>query len=132
MNIQTRGAGKTFRGNLSTIAKWAESEDDPVGLTNNVVRRAFIAKEVICAVLKKDQVLHFETRMGFDGANYAQQAFAKHGPCRVAFYEANEAQMWREIRWKNANVGTLYRRPSFMTLSPENVPEQLRLAAMLL
>lgn len=103
-----------------------------MNLSNNVVRRAHIAKEVICAVLRKDEVLHFETRMGFDGANYAQQAFNKYGPCRVAFYEGNEAQMWREIRWKNSNVGTLYRRPSFMTLSPEKVPEQLRLAAMLL
>lgn len=106
--------------------------EDPMALTTNVVRRADIKQEVICAVLKDNESVHFENRMGFNGAHYALQAHAKFGKCRVVFYEANEAQSWREIRWKNANVGTLYKRPSFITLTADQVPDNLRLAAMLL
>ena len=106
--------------------------EDPMNLYNNVVRRAHIKQEVLCAVLKNGESVHFENRMGFNGAEYARQAFKKFGKCRVIFYAANEGQMWRELRWKNANVGTMYRRPSFITLGSSEVPNNLQLAAMLL
>ena len=109
-----------------------DEEKDPMNTRNHVVARAHIKQEVLCAVLQNGETVHFENRMGFNGAEYALQAFAKFGKCRVIFFEANEAMAWREIRWKNANVGTLYRRPSFSTLEGNKVPENLQLAAMLL
>lgn len=99
---------------------------------NHVVARAYIKQAVLCAVLQNGESVHFETQEGFNGAEYARQAFKKFGKCRVIFYEANDDKTWREIRWKNANVGTTYRRPSFITLEGSEVPDNLQLAAMLL
>lgn len=109
-----------------------QSKDDPMALKNHVVARAYIKQEVLCAVVRNGESLHFETRKDFNSAEYAKRAFKKFGTCRVVFYEANEANMWREIRWKNANVGTMYKRPSFNMLNADKVPENLQLAAMLL
>lgn len=132
-----RGSAKTLtnmahRGYAANLQVFDDVEDDPMAFTNNTVRRAHIKQEVLCAVMRDGVSLHFESRMGFNAAEYAKQAHKKFGPCRVVFFEANEAQMWREIRWKNANVGTMYKRPSFITLGAEHVPDNLRLAAMLL
>ncbi|AXC36483.1 hypothetical protein HOT57_gp39 [Pseudomonas phage phCDa] len=106
--------------------------EDPMALNNHVVSRAHIKAEVICAVLQNGDAVHFESRQGFNGGEYAKQAFQKFGKCRVIFYQPNDHHMWREVRWKNANVGTLYRRPSFKTLSDADVPDHLQVAAMLL
>lgn len=132
-----RGSGKTmtraiYQGYKARMQVFDDEENDPMNTRNNVVARAHITKEVLCAVLKDEQTVHFENRMGFNGAEYARQAFQKFGKCRVIFYEANDAQTWRELRWKNANVGTMYRRPSFINLLKEKVPQNLQLAAMLL
>lgn len=131
-----RGSGKSMSRALllqgRTQMLTSDKDEDPMNTRNNVVPRAHIKQEVLCAVLKNGESVHFENRMGFNGAEYARQAFKKFGKCRVIFYEANEAKLWRELRWKNATVGTLYRRPSFMTLEGSEVPDNLQLAAMLL
>jgi hypothetical protein len=135
--MNMRGSAKwqsyaAYQGYHANIQVFDDEEDDPMAIGNNTVKRAFIKQEVLCAVLQNGESVHFESRLGFNGADYAKQAHKKFGPCRVIFYQANEAQMWREIRWKNVNVGALYKRPSFITLGPDKVPENLRLAAMLL
>lgn len=103
---------------------------DPMNLRNNVVPRAFIKASVMCAVLNKDAVIHFEERAGFLAGKYARQAYAKYGKCRVLFFQPGEDRVWREIRWKNANVGTLYKRPAFINVATADVPPELQVAVM--
>jgi hypothetical protein len=109
---------------------WAKTAD-PMYSTNNVVPRAYIEQEVIVAAFKNGVVLETETKARFKLGDWAQAAHKKHGPCRVIAFKPGEL-MWREVRWKNANSGTLYRRPSFMTLNPAQVPQELQLAALML
>lgn len=104
--------------------------NDPMNLRNNVVPRAFIKASVMCAVLNKDAVLHIEERAGFLAGDYAQQAHNKYGKCRVLFFQPGEDRVWREIRWKNANVGALYKRPAFVNVALEKVPPELQVAVM--
>lgn len=103
---------------------------DPMNGRNHVVPRAFIKASVMCAVLNKDAVLHFEERAGFLAGEYARQAYAKYGKCRVLFFQPGEDRLWREIRWKNANVGTLYKRPAFINVATADVPPELQVAVM--
>lgn len=130
--MNRRGASKTYVGGIAKLMTFDDIQECPMALRNHVVARAHIVQEVLCAVLKDGESVHFENRMGFNAGEYAKQAFAKFGKCRVIFYEANEAKTWREFRWKNANVGSMYRRPSFMNVEADKVPDNLQLAAMLL
>lgn len=120
---------KTYNGSKAALAYFDEV-NDPMNLRNNVVARAFIKDSVLCAVINKDAVLCIEERTGILAGEYARQAFEKFGVCRVMFYKPGEDHVWREIRWKNSNVGTLYRRPSFMTVVTEDVPPELQVAML--
>lgn len=104
--------------------------DDPMNLHNNVVPRAYVKESVLCSVFHRGDVKHIEERNDFNAAEYARQAFLKFGKCRVMFYRPGVDHVWREIRWKNANVGTLYRRPSFMTVPHDEVPPELQVAML--
>lgn len=101
-----------------------------MNLRNNVVACGFIKDSVLCAVINKDAVLCIEERTGILAGEYAQQAFGKFGVCRVMFYKPGEDRLWREIRWKNSNVGTLYRRPSFINVTTKDVPPELQVAML--
>jgi hypothetical protein len=104
--------------------------EDPMNINNNVVKRAHIAEPVLCAVFRDGDVLQIEERTKFDAAYYAKKAFQTHGKCRVMFYRPSVDRVWREIRWKNANVGTLYKRPSLMTVQHDEVPPEAQVAMM--
>lgn len=128
-----------MRGNPKAFGSYAaakmafnymDEKNDPMNLRNNVVARAFIKDSVLCAVINKDEVLCIEERAGILAGEYARQAFEKFGVCRVMFYKPGEDRLWREIRWKNSNVGSLYRRPSFMTVATEDVPPELQVAVL--
>lgn len=128
-----------MRGNPKAFGSYAaakmafnymDEKNDPMNLRNNVVARGFIKDSVLCAVINKDAVLCIEERAGILAGEYARQAFDKFGVCRVMFYKPGEGHVWREIRWKNSNVGTLYRRPSFMTVVAEDVPPELQVAML--
>jgi len=103
-----------------------------MNLRSTKVSRGYIADEVICAIVKDGLVLHLETRKDFKAGEYAKEAFYKYKRCRVLFYRGNEHAMWREVRWKNANTGTMYHRPNFKTVSSEEVPPELQVAVMCL
>lgn len=118
--------------NLPTFGDFMENKDDPMNMHNHAVPRAHIKDEVICAVIKDGLVLHFETRKDFNAGEYAKQAFAKFKRCRVLFFRNDEYACWKEVRWKNANVGTLYKRPNFKTVLLEEVPPELQVAVMCL
>jgi hypothetical protein len=107
-----------------------EDFHDPMNIHNNVVKRAHIKDAVLCAVFRDNDVLSIEERKNFDGSYYAKKAFQTHGKCRVLFFNPDTDKVWREIRWKNANVGTLYRRPSFMTVPRDEVPPELQVAML--
>jgi hypothetical protein len=107
-------------------------EFDPMHLGNSKVPRTFIEEQVLCAVMRDGNVLHFETQTKFHAGRYADQAFKKFGRCRVLFFRNDEYQCWKEIRWKNANVGTQYARPNFKTVLQEEVPPELQVAVMCL
>ena len=101
-----------------------------MNLRNNVVARAYIKDAVLCSVMCGDDVKAVEEHKSFNAADYARQAYAKFGKCRVMFFKPGEDRLWREIRWKNSNVGSLYRRPSFMTVATEDVPPELQVAML--
>jgi hypothetical protein len=103
---------------------------DLMNINNNVVKRAYVKDSVLCSVFHSGDVKHIEERSDFNAAVYARQAFAKFGKCRVMFYRPGVDHVWREIRWKNANVGTLYKRPSFMTVAYDEVPPELQVAML--
>lgn len=107
-----------------------EDFHDPMNIHNNVVKRAHIKDAVLCAVFRDNDVLRIEDRKNFDGSYYAKKAFQTYGKCRVLFFNPDTDKVWREIRWKNANVGTLYRRPSFMTVPHDEVPPELQVAML--
>lgn len=117
-------------GNTPEYTYYDEVWNDPMAITNNVVKRAYIKTSVLCSVINGDTVLHVEEQSAFNAAEYARQAFKKFGKCRVLFFRPSEDQVWREIRWKNANVGSLYKRPSFMTVSTEKVPPELQVVML--
>ena len=117
---------------LPSFSDFMEKEDDPMELRNSKVRRAYIKDEVLCAVMKDGNVLHFETRKDFNAGEYAKQAFAKFKRCRVLFFRNDEYACWKEVRWKNANVGTQYKRPNFKTVLTSEVPPELQVAVMCL
>lgn len=96
----------------------------------NVVRRAHVKEEVLCAVIADGEIRDFCSKNDFNGAQYAKNAFKLYGKCRVLFHRPGADLVWREIRWKNANVGTLYRRPSLMTVSYDQVPPELQVATL--
>lgn len=119
--------------NTSVSGPWVtvlDDVDDPMNVKNNVVPRAYITGAVLCSVLQGQDVKLVEERSSFNAATYAKQAFEKFGKCRVVFHQPGVDRVWREIRWKNSNVGTLYRRPSFMTMPHEEVPPELQLAML--
>lgn len=118
--------------NLPSFGDFMHNKDDPMELRNNKVSRAHIKDEVLCAVMQDGNVLNFETRKDFHAGNYAKQAFAKFGRCRVLFFRNDEYSIWKEVRWKNANVGTLYKRPNFKVVLTEEVPPELQVAVMCL
>lgn len=119
-----------MQGVNPTLFNLDEEANDPMAIANNVVKRAFIKTSVLCSVIDGDTVLSVEERSEFNAAEYALQAHKKFGKCRVLFFRPSEDLVWREIRWKNANVGTLYKRPSFVTVTPESVPPELQVAMM--
>jgi hypothetical protein len=118
-----------LRGKYSGILS-LDDLDDPMNTRNHVVKRAFINDAVLCSVVLAGGVKHLDEHKRFDAAEYARQAFKKFGKCRVFFFKPGNDVVWREIRWKNANVGTLYRRPSFMTVPHDEVPPELQVAML--
>lgn len=116
---------------MQDYADFIKDAENPMNIHNNVVPRSYIEQEVLVAAFKDGVVLVTETKSRFKLGEWAQAAHKKHGPCRVIAFKPGEL-MWREVRWKNANSGTLYRRPSFKTLNPEQVPQELQLAALML
>lgn len=108
----------------------SDEANDPMNTLNHTVKRAHIAEPVLCAIFSDGNVLKIEERSKFDGAYYAKKAFQTHGKCRVMFYRPGVDHVWREIRWKNANVGTLFKRPSFMTVAHDEVPPELQVAML--
>lgn len=116
----------------SITSKWID--DSAMGFGRNaILARSLVQEPCLCAVIRNGDVVHFEERQSVQAGEYSRQAYAKFGKCRVLFYIPSEAgKVWREIRWKNANVGTLYRRPSFSTMKEEHVPPQLAVALLCL
>ena len=119
-----------YRGNPKAKFAYLDEVNDPMNLRNNVVSRGYIKDSVMCAVINKDAVLLIEERTGILAGEYARQAYEKFGVCRVLFYKPGEDRLWREIRWKNSNVGTLYRRPSFMNVATDKAPPELQVAML--
>lgn len=102
-----------------------------MNLYNSKPRRAF--EDAMCVIGVIDlngNLLHSETKEKVDFGAYAKQAFTKFGPCRVAF-KPQGVLTWREVRWKNKNSGSLYRRPSYVTLDDKHVPDLLKLMDMI-
>lgn len=107
-----------------------EQKEDPMNVKNSQVPRTLIKEKVLCAVFRNGTVLHIEERQDFRAGPYAVQAHQKFGRCRVLFFRPSEDLVWREIRWKNANAGTLYKRPSFKNVAYDEVPAELKVAMM--
>ena len=120
----------SIQGTNGWMSVFDDEANDPMNTRNHVVKRAFINDAVLCSVVLSDGVKHLEELKRFDAAEYSRQAFKKFGKCRVFFYKPGVDKVWREIRWKNANVGTLYKRPSFMTVGSDDVPAELVVAML--
>lgn len=121
-----------IQGNSAWLATFDEESYNMMNVRNHATPRDYVKDEVLCAVLKEGLVAHFETRKDFKAGEYAKEAFAKFKKCRVLFYLRNEQDCWREIHWKNRNIGTLYRRPRFAPIPREKVPPELQVAVMCL
>lgn len=124
MSLMHKSQGKTW------LAVADDIQEDFMNTKNHVVRRAYVKDPVLCSVFHSGDVKRIEELSDFNAAEYAKQAFKKFGKCRVMFYRPGVDHVWREIRWKNANAGTLYRRPGFITVSRDEVPPELQVAML--
>lgn len=74
-----------LRGKSANFA-YLDEVNDPMNLRNNVVARAYIKDTVLCSVMCGDDVKAVEEHKSFNAADYARQAYAKFGKCRVMFF----------------------------------------------